>query len=503
MITVNNCAPSPRVSNAVLFPFDSYSVPFSAGLRLHLVPGKMPGQKNPIVVPVGEAGAPDDKAVRFYGTVIPIDGEVRMWYLARSTVDDPQRDGNQWRVCYATSKDGVNWVKPGLGLVDFHGSKANNIVNLRGGRCDLASLPVIYDAEDPDPNRRFKVVFESHVYENQFAVAYSPDGLNWTESPNNPVGTYLEQTGLIRFNGCYYVNGQGGSHFVSGRSLATFASRDFETWTQASCLGFRRDAVPPHPMPTEWNVGEEVHLGAGLWDRGNVIIGVYDMWHGHFSSDRQLVSMDLGLVISHDALHYHEPIRDFRFVPAYEELDQIVGKPPCVSHGQGMCNLGEKTLLWYENWGSPPVQVRLATWARDRLGYFEAMYKAGGHLVTCPVRLDGPASVLANVGGLGKYSQLTAELLDEGFHPIPGYSGAEAAVLTGEGISQSVEDVQRVPGDAGEEAAGDVPGLRIPVEWEKGPIPSGNGAIRLKVDFKGIRPEDIKLFALYVESETG
>ena len=31
-------------------------------------------------------------------------------------------------LCYAESDDGVNWVKPNLGLVSFEGSKENNIV---------------------------------------------------------------------------------------------------------------------------------------------------------------------------------------------------------------------------------------------------------------------------------------------------------------------------------------------------------------------------------------
>ena len=498
MITVENGARTPKMSEAALFAFDNYTIPYSAGLRLHLVPGKIPGRKNPIVVPVGEPGAPDDAMVRFYGTVVPIDGELRMWYMAKSSRDESERDGKQLRVCYATSTDGVNWHKPELGLVDFHGSNANNIVNIRGGKCNFACIPIIHDPEDPDPNRRFKIAFESHVYGNHVAVACSPDGLNWTESPNNPVGPGLEQTGLIKWNGYYYVNGQGGSHFTSGRCLATFASKDFETWTQSSCLGLRRDPVDPEPMPTEWNVGEEVHIGAGLWNRGTVIIGVYDMWHGHFSSDRQLISMDLGLAISHDALHYVEPIRDFRFVPAFEEIGEIMGKPPAVSHGQGMCNVGDKTLLWYENWGSPPVEVRLATWFRDRLGYFAPMKGSGGHFITCPLEPESAAKVFANVEGLHEYNQLTVEVLDDGFHPITGYSGDDAAAVSPTARFSSDGAPQRVPGDAGDSEAGEVPGLRIPVTWKKGDLPGGGGRIRFKVNFSGVRPEDIKLYALYV-----
>jgi hypothetical protein len=56
-----------------------------------------------------------------------------------------------------------------------------------------------------------------------------------------------------------------------------------------------------------------------------VILGIYGQWHGHASSDRRNVGIDLGLVISYDALHYHEPIPDFRIVPAYEEIGNPIG----------------------------------------------------------------------------------------------------------------------------------------------------------------------------------
>ena len=36
-------------------------------------------------------------------------------------------------ICYATSRDGISWDKPELGLVDYEGSTANNIVWRGGG----------------------------------------------------------------------------------------------------------------------------------------------------------------------------------------------------------------------------------------------------------------------------------------------------------------------------------------------------------------------------------
>jgi hypothetical protein len=42
-------------------------------------------------------------------------------------------DNDEWgegrsRLCYAISQDGLNWEKPILGLVEYHGSRDNNIL---------------------------------------------------------------------------------------------------------------------------------------------------------------------------------------------------------------------------------------------------------------------------------------------------------------------------------------------------------------------------------------
>ena len=54
------------------------------------------------------------------------DGSFRMVYSAIGT-----RWG-YYSICYAESDDAVHWRKPELGLHDFRGSKANNIVMVGG-----------------------------------------------------------------------------------------------------------------------------------------------------------------------------------------------------------------------------------------------------------------------------------------------------------------------------------------------------------------------------------
>ena len=139
------------------------------------------------------------------------------------------------------------------------------------------------------------------------------------------------------------------------------------------------------------------------------------------------------------------------------------------------------------------MEVRLASWERDRIGYFEAMRGEGGHSVTCP--LAGATEFSANVGGLGPYTELRFELLDEGFHPLPGFSGADAAVLTGlEGAGEGEEDL--VPGQESRREAAPAAGLSEPIRWRR-PVLADAGALRLQVTFAGIRPEDGRLYALY------
>src|SRR5712692_2935259 len=134
----------------------------------------------------------------------------------------------------------------------------------------------------------------------------------------------MEESGLIKFDGCYYVNGQG---YGVGRKMMTIASYDFEHWTQSGVLSFYRGPLEEVP-PDRWNTVEEVDLGASLVNRGNVILGIYGMWHGNPTGDRNLVAIDLGFLVSNDALHYRELIHDFRFIPCWEELESPLGRAP-------------------------------------------------------------------------------------------------------------------------------------------------------------------------------
>jgi len=258
--------------------------------------------------------------------------------------------------------------------------------------------------------------------------------------------------------------------------MVTFASYDFEHWTQASALSFHRAPITEYSLQ-QWNTLEEVHLGASVMGRGNVILGVYGMWHGVPSGDRSYVTMDLGLVVSNDGLHFREPIPGFRFLPSREELEVPLGRGPSLAQGQGMVSIGDKTLYWYEAWGSGGV--RLATWERDRFGYLSPFKDdRDPHVVSCPLRFEREgARLFVNADGLSDNTQLAVELLGRDFQPLPGYSGEDCVPLRTSEFRQAVR-------------------WRNKETLEAFSLPT-----HLRVKFGGVRPEDVKLYAIYVASE--
>lgn len=95
--------------------------------------------------------------------------------------------------CYAESRDGVHWTKPNLGIVEFRGSKANNIVlasgEWQGVKIDAGHIALAKD-ENPSasPDARYKGFVLSASPKGLLAFK-SPDGIHWSPMHKEPVIT--------------------------------------------------------------------------------------------------------------------------------------------------------------------------------------------------------------------------------------------------------------------------------------------------------------------------
>lgn len=132
-------------------------------------------------------------------------------FRPRSAADG--RDVESMLGRYAESKDGIRWTKPDLGLVEFRGSKRNNIVlngegasrQTAGALTNFDGYTILRDDAEPDANKRYKMIahWESvHCWDNHELsgslgrpqavidrywdargeyITYSPDGLRWEQ----------------------------------------------------------------------------------------------------------------------------------------------------------------------------------------------------------------------------------------------------------------------------------------------------------------------------------
>jgi hypothetical protein len=155
-------------------------------------------------------------------------------------------------ICYATSKDGINWEKPDLGLVEYNGSKKNNII-WRGPH----GAGIFKDIHEKDPAKRYKVIFQG------MAVSFSSDGISWNEKTKvNGVevagDTHNNALWAPTLNKFVGITRTWGHEF--GREVARIESDDFINWTKEEVVlhGTNKD-LQTYAMPTFYYCG--VYLG--------------------------------------------------------------------------------------------------------------------------------------------------------------------------------------------------------------------------------------------------
>lgn len=128
------------------------------GAALHVNP---PAQREIVIRPDKPW---EQLMISFYLTARDEEGKLRLWYICRDKANHPN-------VAYAESRDGVQWTKPNLGIVDHEGSKDNNLVG-------LSSLEgVVF--RDPNAPEAERYAYVTHLITEGMVRFHSPDGLHW------------------------------------------------------------------------------------------------------------------------------------------------------------------------------------------------------------------------------------------------------------------------------------------------------------------------------------
>ncbi len=140
-------------------------------------------------------------------------------------------------ICYAESSDGIHWIKPELGLVQFNGSKKNNII--------MDAEPILNGMFAPfkdgnpacPPDARYKSYALMRRGDVRGLWAYkSPDGIYWSEMSDGPVITQ----GLLDTQNLAFWDAERGEYRDYHRNEFRFAQTDEEPYASHPAGGRQR-----------------------------------------------------------------------------------------------------------------------------------------------------------------------------------------------------------------------------------------------------------------------
>jgi len=104
---------------------------------------------------------------------------------------DRAKHGTPKFFCYAQSQDGLHWEKPAFDFLPWRNYQCTNVV--MPGRSRAQQPHVLWNPDQSDENRRL-IAFYRDIYDwsnlevsDGRCLAYSPDGIRWTEDEANPV----------------------------------------------------------------------------------------------------------------------------------------------------------------------------------------------------------------------------------------------------------------------------------------------------------------------------
>jgi len=380
-----------------------------------------------------------------YGTVMWDDGKLRMWYHS-------QTNGAYYNH-YAESGDGIRWVKPRLGIVEFEGSTENNILVAEcrdpdehppfkaEGRCHNPS--VIKCPWETDPEKRYVLFCYGQDY-RWARAAFSPDGLHWTFAPETMAKGLFSSSDVLNFfwdpyHYRYVCTWK--AHNRRGRAVGIAFAEDPLAWTKpidGPVFGvddLDPDATQVYGMPVFPYQGLYIGLP---W--------IYNArWHkyGAYSDERLYESelgtpctMDVQLSWSWDLINWTRPPDRGNFI---ERGTKGQFDSDMLFTARAPVQVGDELYFYYSGWDGPHnakgglhCAIGLATLRLDGFCSMRAG-DAEGHLISRrePFRLP---QVLINAK-TAREGYVTAELLTRDNQVIPGFSRHECRQFSGDGVN--------------------------------------------------------------------
>ncbi len=399
-----------------------------------------------------------------FGSVLwfPDEGKFKCWYLTLNIYDSrPGFRGYRKQhhvpiheaafICYAESKDGVNWTKPELGLHEYHGSKQNNIVLVSPGT-HFDSTSVMYLPHDPRWPYRMMTFIGRWPYEEElvkekwgdpppfgikrhghFAFG-SRDGIHWQELNDNEPVLRVSDRSMFWWDPDKRIFAGAAKRSHNNKRAQAYAwSRDMIQWTVTP------DWV--HVADQRDHSTDEAEAAYGF-PYGSQWIGFGEMRREREGKSWKETTINWQLLTSRDGRKWSRPIREPFFADGPSEswrfqVFKIFANPPIERDGRLLIYYGGKTGIVPVETGDKPFQAMcLATLRKDGFVSLTAGDQAG-ELVTKPFVANGD-QLLLNVDVLDG-GEATVEVLNEDMQTIRGFELSSSVPLRSRSVKQTVE----------------------------------------------------------------
>lgn len=356
--------------------------------------------------------------------------------------DEPkiQKSGpdDSWEnACVAISKDGIHWEKPELGLVEFKGSKKNNII-LGGEEIHHCFAPMIDPRPECPPEEKFKAFDRKRaVVKDESAglqVYTSPDGIHWTLKTPEPV---IQDGKFDSLNIPFYDTERGyflayyRDFFQGIRGIKVARSDDFLNWTPGQWLRYGShleeqlytNAVTPYCRAPHYYLGFPKRF---ISHRNPLRFEQQDKPHRKGLSDSLLMA-------SRDGVNF----KRWREAFIRPGLDPRNWSDRCNSVSCGVVSTSPTELSMYvnRNYTYPTNYLDRMVLRADG---FVSLHAGGntGEWVSKPFLMNGSDLELnfsTSVGGSVRF-----EILDEHGFPYPRFSLEETPLIYGDAVDLAV-----------------------------------------------------------------
>lgn len=372
-------------------------------------------------------------------TVIEDNGLFRLYYRGsanNSAGNDRHTEANPMTVCYAESRDGVNWIRPNLGLVEFRGSKDNNIMWM--GQEALAFAPFLDTNPATPPSERYKATAAGLIPGRKLYALIgftSPDGLHWTKLadrsiiPDDTTNVFDSQNVSFWDPGkkkyvTFYRAQRGGTRVTKYAESAEFAN-----WPADSITWFDYGDAPMEQLYTN---------AATPYKRApHIYIGFPNRYEPHRSAPNAAPNAginDAVFMSSRDGVHW-----DRRFLEAFlrpgRDQKNWTDRNNYIAAGMIQTAPDELSIFYSQNYRHESAHLRRGILRLDGMVSVNGGYK-GGEFVTKPFTYKGNTLVLNfETSAAGS---IRLELQDERGHAIPGYELETFPPLWGDQVEHSV-----------------------------------------------------------------